>query len=173
MRIPAFLLVSLAALALAPGALAGGWSTVDLTTLPDQIGAGETWEADVQVLAHGVTPMNGLDPKITVSSGAQTLTYNATPNGKAGTYEAGVVFPAAGEWTVVVTSGYGDAPRTFGSVTVLGAEGSSGDDDSSLSLLWLIGAGLGLGGGAALVVRQRRRNPTMPAPALPDGTSTG
>lgn len=64
------LLVSLVVLAgLLSGsspASAGGWAIAELVEGPGEIVAGETVEIDVQLLQHGVTPMAGAQPEMTL-----------------------------------------------------------------------------------------------------------
>ena len=52
----------LAALALAPAALAGGWATVgtDLDARGDAPGG--KWDVNITVLQHGRTPLEGVKP---------------------------------------------------------------------------------------------------------------
>ena len=62
----AILLSALILLIVPAGAAAGGFATVQLSSLP---GPSETWEAELTVLAHGraEAPVDGLKPAVVVS----------------------------------------------------------------------------------------------------------
>ncbi len=114
--------ISTVALALAaPGmAGAGGWATVGFTPLPDETLAGGTWEPQITVLQHGVRPLAGLQPTLTIEnvSSGDSRSFTASPTTKTGVYEASVVFPNAGQWRVAVASGFGDSGVTYGPVAI-------------------------------------------------------
>ena len=78
----------LAVLALAPAALAGGWATVALDSTPDGTAPGQKWDVNITVLQHGRTPLDGVKPTVTISSGDSSKTFSATPTGKPGVYRA-------------------------------------------------------------------------------------
>ena len=85
------------ALALPAAAAAGGWATAGLDAPPPGIGPGDTWNAELTLLQHGVTPLDGVHPTLTIT-GPETKTFEFTPTGKPGGYVAEVVFPSAGTW---------------------------------------------------------------------------
>src|SRR5215210_1200668 len=88
---------ALAAALLAPAtALAGGWATVGLSSLPDGTRPGEEWVVDVTVLQHGRTPLEGVRPKVLVKgeAGGPEKSFAADPTERAGVYRARVVFPS-------------------------------------------------------------------------------
>jgi hypothetical protein len=159
-------LLTLATLALAlvaPGsALAGGWATVGVAPLPDGTAAGATWSPEITILQHGRTPLDGLSPSVTiVDAEGGTHSFPATPSGSTGVYDASVVFPDAGDWRVVVDSGFGVSRLTLGPVTIRGdaSGGPSGSDGSFAPTSGLVasGAALALLAAAALAVRRVRR----------------
>jgi hypothetical protein len=109
------------ALAAAGAAQAGGWASVSVDPLPTGIEEDETWRTEITVLQHGQTPLNGLEPVLTIREATTGLSreFRAAPTEKAGVYETGVVFPEAGQWNVVVESGWwGEGRLTFGPVTI-------------------------------------------------------
>ena len=113
--------VLVAALAATGTASAGGFATVGVDPLPTGVDAGDTWRTEITVLQHGVTPLDGLSPVVTISdqTGGESRDFTATPTGKSGVYEARVVFPQAGEWNVAVETGWwGEGGLTFGPVTI-------------------------------------------------------
>lgn len=113
-----FLVIAAAsALALAGTAAAGGWATVQLSSTPRGLSAGEPWVVDITVLQHGRTPLDGLKPTLTIrkspriTSGVAkgrptTRTFLARPTGSPGVYRARVVFPSAGTWSYEVFDGF-------------------------------------------------------------------
>jgi hypothetical protein len=154
-----------ASLVLAGGAAAGGWATVGFEPLPAGTNAGSTWHPTITVKQHGVTPLEGLAPVVTIeeqSSGEQQ-SFVAVPTSSPGVYNADVVFPAAGDWRVAVESGFGDSRVTYGPVTI-GDAGSRWPGIGEAPLGALAAAlVLGLALVAAAVLGARRARRPMPA----------
>jgi hypothetical protein len=159
------IVVSAFAIALAlPGlAVGGGWATVGFEPLPDGTAAGATWHPTIFIRQHGVTPLDGLEPVVTIRSGAsgQTRSFPATGASEAGTYEADVVFPKAGDWRIVIDSGFGESRVTYGPVTIVPP--GSGPDLSRLpGSGTLVGLGV-LAFVAAALLGGRRLRRLVPA----------
>jgi hypothetical protein len=135
----AVILAAGVALVCASTALAGGWATVQLSSSPRGIAAGEPWIVEVTVLQHGLRtqPLSGLKPTVTIrkvtraralSSGLGELkevsrTFKATATRRAGVYRARVVFPSAGTWRYEVYDAFqpeygGDKSHTFAPVKI-------------------------------------------------------
>ncbi len=106
------LTLMLAALALPATAAAGGFATAGVAPPPDGLAPGDTWAAEITIKAHGVTPMEGLAPTLTIR-GPQTKTFAAKPTGVPGVYVAEVVFPAAGTYRYEVLDGYAGQVHGF------------------------------------------------------------
>ena len=159
--------VTLAALALVGGAGAGGWATVGVSPLPSEDST--TWTPTLTVLQHGRTPLDGVEPTITIrneETGA-TRTFTAAPTGQAGQYEARVVFPAAGVWTYTIDDDFSRV-HTFAPVEIAGAGGTAAAaGGSSLSLPWTIGgtAAILVALGLVVLAGRRARAAAAPAPA--------
>ena len=156
------------ALAVPATAAAGGWTTVGLTAPPpDDVRAGTTWTAELTVLQHGRTPLEGQKPILTIRSGPRTATFAAAATGRPGVYRARVVFPAAGSWKVSVDHGWG-VQHDFGPFAIdggtvhAGRTGEAGDDGSWLPPLAAVLAGLVAAGAAALALRRRRESVPTP-----------
>jgi hypothetical protein len=150
------------ALVLSATASAGGWATVGFAPLPAGVGPGDTWNPEITVLQHGVTPLDGLTPTVTISGDAGVETFTATPTGKPGVYEASVVFPEEGSWGITIESGFGAGNLTYGPVSITdgGGAGAVGSDDFPLVPVLALLGGLVLAAAAAFgVVRQRRLTP--------------
>lgn len=95
------MLALLAALLAGPaGALAGGWATVTLDSLPAEVRAGEAFEIGFTVRQHGDKPTNQVEPTVALTDPAtkQSIYFKATQQGAAGHFVATVTVPAAGAW---------------------------------------------------------------------------
>ena len=148
-------------------ATAGGWATVSLSSTPDDLGAGAPWDVDMTILQHGRTPLDGLEPSITLTNTATGKTEHvvAKPTGRPGVYEAHAVFPEAGRWTYAIDDGFSrvhDYPAVM-----IGGEGASApaaatSDDGFpwTALLASLLAGLAAAG-LALTLRRRRDRPAL------------
>ena len=118
MRRSLLVVAAASALAFAATAAAGGWATVQLSSTPRGLSAGEPWVVNITVLQHGRTPLDGLRPTLTIrkslpriNSGVgagrlTTRTFAARPTGRTGVYRARVVFPSAGTWRYEVYDGF-------------------------------------------------------------------
>lgn len=143
------------ALAAASTAAGGGWATVGFAPLPDGAAAGETWSPEITILQHGKTPVGGLTPVVRISRGGEERTFVATETSELGVYEADVVFPANGEWRILIESGFGESTVTYGPVAIGPAPAEPGMFPLA-PLLAVLGA-IALVAAAALgLVRQRR-----------------
>ena len=95
-------------LALAAGAHAGGWATVQLSSTPDGIAAGKPWNVDITVLQHGFRPLDDVHPTVTIVSadGSTRRTFTTRATGRSGVHRASVTFPQAGRWRYVIDDGF-------------------------------------------------------------------
>lgn len=160
------------ALLLAPAAHAGGFVTVGLGPAPEGVGAGEVWNAEVTVLAHGRTAFTGTRPVVRIDSRSQERRFRATPTGRPGVYRARIVFPAGGSWTVAVTDGFTPTPHRFPTVQVAGpidpvrstpAKQAAAPAGTGVATGWLIG-GIVAGLLALAVFAMDRRGRRGPRP---------
>lgn len=153
-------LSALVAALVVPGAASGGgWAAVGIAPLADGVNAGETWRTEITVLQHGRTPLDGLSPKLRISGEGGARTFDATPTGKTGVYEARVVFPEAGRWSVVVDSGFGDSRLTYGPVTIGASPTGSPGSFPVLPFAGFVAALLLAAAGAVGIRRLRRLTP--------------
>ena len=110
--------VLIAACASPAAAAAGGWATVGLEPMPDRVGPGEPWVVNLTVLQHGVTPLEGVRPTLTIQgAGEASRTFKAVATGQPGIYRARVVFPSAGSWRYTVDDDF-SAVHRFGPVRI-------------------------------------------------------
>ena len=136
--------LTLVALVAPAGALAGGWATAGLSPPPDDVGAGDTWNARITVLQHGQTPLEGVEPIVMIRNGS--------------TKKAKVVFPTAGTWSYVVDDGFGQT-HTF-------APASIGSGGGGLPFFAIIGIGaLALAAIVLVYLLARRVRVRAPAPS--------
>jgi hypothetical protein len=155
---------TLVALTLVADAAAGGFATVQLSSTPTGTDAGTPWSVDLTVLQHGITPLDGMDPEITISNGSTETSFPATPTGAPGMYHADVVFPEAGAWTWSIWDGFSQT-HTYKAVQVgpAGASVGMGTDGISIWLAGLAGAAALAIGAAMIVMTARRRSRPSPA----------
>ncbi len=145
-------------------ALGGGWATVGLSSTPAGTEPGKPWIVNMTILQHGRTPLENVQPSVTIVNGDATKTFAAKPTGKPGVYRAEVVFPTAGRWNYQVDDGFiSGQPHTFPAVEI-GAPASAPatapttSDDGGPSMLWLgLGVALLALAAAVLLLRDRRR----------------
>jgi hypothetical protein len=155
-----------AALTVSGGAGAGGWATAGLAPPPDDVQAGDTWNARITILQHGQTPLAGAGPTVTIrNDDGRKITFPAEPTGEVGVYQAKVRFPSAGSWSYDVYDGFeqygGAQTHSFARVTIPASE-----DGLPLWPVALFGMGLAAAlivGTAAWMSRLRRRESPVPA----------
>jgi hypothetical protein len=154
------LILTFVALAVPAAALGGGFATAGVAPPSDGLGAGDTWHAKITLLQHGVTPLVGVNPSVTIR-GPETRTFAARPTSKPGVYVADVVFPTAGAYRYEIDDGFTQV-HSFAAVRIGGPEaapGGSGFPD------WLIAplAAAALALVAAAVLARRRAAHGVPA----------
>jgi hypothetical protein len=142
-----------AALVAVPAATAGGFATVGLSSMPPEDDT--VWNVVLTIKQHGRTPLDGLQPAITIrNDSGTTQTFAAQPAGEPGRYEATVVFPGEGTWSYVIDDGF-TRTHTFAPVTIVG----SGADSSFPTVTVTVALALALGLATLLVLLLRRRRP--------------
>ena len=157
-----FLLAVSAALVLAAPAAAGGWATVGLGPPDSGLGAGDTWNAELTILQHGVTPLVGVSPVVKISKGGETHDFPAAPTGEAGVYLAKVEFPSEGSWTYQVDDGFSQT-HSFAAVQI----GSGGGDGGFSVPDWTWGLLAVAAGVLVLLLIARRSRPDAAPVAQP------
>lgn len=164
------LATAIVALAAAGTAAAGGFATVGLNSQPpDGGGPGSTWDVTLNVLQHGVRPLDGLSPTIVIRNldNGETKTFTATPTGDTGKYAAKVVFPSAGRWNYVVNDGFSPQTHTYKPISISGQPAGTGDG-GSFSVAWTVaGSTAILLALVAMFVIARRPPRARPNAAIP------
>ena len=151
-------LIAVAALVFAAPAAAGGWATAGLGPPDDGLGAGDTWNAQVTIMQHGVTPLVGVTPKVIITNASGVRKeFIAKPTDTPGVYLAKVKFPSGGEWNYAVWDGFtqygGARTHTFAPVQIAGG---SGDGSSLPAWPFALVAALAAVGVAVLLARRLR-----------------
>jgi hypothetical protein len=142
-------------------ALAGGWATVGLSSTPDGLRPGATWNVELEILQHGRTPMSNVRPTVTITKGDTSRTFTTRSTGRPGIHRASVRFPGAGTWRYVIDDGF-TARHSYPPVRIGdgGAAATLGRDGGGLALERLALAtlgGLAVAGLVLLLPRRRRR----------------
>ena len=120
--------LAVAGLLLPAAATAGGFATVQLSSLPQGTDAGGTWTPTMTILQHGLTPLDGLQPVIRIANQhGEADSFAARPNGEPGGYVATVTFPSAGTWRYEIWDGFSQT-HTYSPVTIGGGDGGSRRD---------------------------------------------
>ena len=121
---PALIAVALASLLTMPAGsgaptitmelAAGGWATITPDPLPQNLSAGAKVQLNFLVKQHGVAPLAGLKPSVLINQGQNApTTFAATAGKSAGWYTATLVFPRAGDWHIIIDSGFGKSKTTM------------------------------------------------------------
>ncbi len=95
-----------ASLATMAAARFGGYATVSVESVPDYFVVGTPTTLTFSVRQHGVSPLTDLSPEIVAAAGKREVTVKARNVGS-GRYRADLSVPEAGEWRVVINSGFG------------------------------------------------------------------
>lgn len=165
------LMLSLLVVMLFPAvAMAGGWATVGLDSTPASVKPGDKWTPTIEVLQHGQTPLEGVEPAVVIIDAAGKETrFAATPTDKPGFYRVEVVFPKAGRYDYKVDDGFGNAGNpamhAFGAVTIGGpaavappaARPTPAPDDGAFPWLTVLLAAFGAAVPAAIAIAMMRR----------------
>ena len=96
-------IVALAAsLVLTPPVAAGGWAKITVVGPSSAPVAGVPWPLELEVLQHGVTPIDWERVSLVARqpSNGMVAAANAHAGDQVGRYLMDVVFPDAGDWTV-------------------------------------------------------------------------
>jgi hypothetical protein len=147
--------LALAGLLLPAAATAGGFATVQLSSLPAGTDAGGTWTPTLTVLQHGITPLDGLRPTVRIANEAGTTeSFDARPAGEPGTYLATVTFPSAGVWRYEIWDGFSQT-HTYSPVTI----GDGGGSFPTVPVAAGVLVALCLAGLTLVALRRRRPGP--------------
>ena len=110
---------------------AGGWATLTLSKLPEEVVAEQPFTIEFLLLQHGQTPLSGSDILTEVKathpeSGAQ-LSFSVEPGKEPGYYEVTITLPQSGKWQWEIeafTAVYPMPPLTVNEAAVVVSDGS-------------------------------------------------
>jgi cytochrome c2 len=91
----------------ATAAAYGGWATITVENLPDNLVAGQPYNLTFSVRQHGHDLLGDLSPRVELRSGERDLVARAVATNKKGFYTATLNVPAAGDWSATIQSGFG------------------------------------------------------------------
>ena len=109
------------------GSYAGGWAVVTVDDLPDYVVAGTPVTLSWRVRQHGFELHPGLQGNVVAwMPGQARVDAGAAPGRERGQYTATFTLPAAGEWSIVINSGFGNSNATLEPLPVLPAGSRTG-----------------------------------------------
>jgi len=149
-------ILGLAILSVMP-VVAGGWATITLDHLPDNVNVDQTLEIGFMVRQHGISPMTDLAPNV-VATHAEThnsFSVDAQPKGEAGRYVARINFPQAGTWNWSIRAFTMEQPMP--PLAVKSAPAQQEKASSTIPpKIWLVGFGLTAAAAASLLLMSKR-----------------
>jgi mono/diheme cytochrome c family protein len=97
----------------------GGWATITVEDLPDQVTARQPVTLIFTVRQHGREPLDGLRPRIEARAGGRAAEAAALPARARGKYIATLTLPQPGQWTITIHSGFGNSRLTLAPLAVV------------------------------------------------------
>jgi hypothetical protein len=99
----------------------GGWASISVEKVPDQVVTGKAFELVFVVKQHGKTPLSGLKPTLEIKgAGATPMDRVAAEPGKEkGQYKATVVLATVGSYFITIHSGFADSRVTLPAITAV------------------------------------------------------
>jgi hypothetical protein len=93
-------------MALASAAHAGGRARVEVTQVPRQVTAGQSFDLAIKVVPESWAHRRNVEPLVVAECGDLKVTTSAVALAEANRYRASLKLPAAGAWKVRVDSRY-------------------------------------------------------------------
>ena len=132
LRISLLLVLLLSVIFVVP-VFAGGWAVITLDDLPTNAVTGESLTIGFTVRQHGITPMNGLYPTVTVSlAGGEQFVVDAEADSAPGHYKATLTFPEEGNWDWSIQAFSMDQPMP--ALTVIASKAPSASQPVSTNV---------------------------------------
>ena len=85
----------------------GGWATVTVENLPEQLIAGQPYNMTFSIRQHGHEPLDDLTPRVEMSAGGSEVVARAVRTNKRGYYTATLNVPKSGEWNTTIQTSFG------------------------------------------------------------------
>jgi mono/diheme cytochrome c family protein len=99
--------IPVAAMMLSAAAWYGGWATITVENLPDQLIAGEPYNLTFSIRQHGHDLLADLNPYVELKSKGGETRARAVATNKAGYYTATINVPEPGNWSANIESSFG------------------------------------------------------------------
>jgi mono/diheme cytochrome c family protein len=99
----------------------GGWAVITVDDLPDYVVAGKPTDIGFVIRQHGLTPLSGVSPRVTMRTSDAEVSAMARPVGTKGHYVASLTVPRAGDYSVRIQSGFGASENTLLPVRAIAA----------------------------------------------------
>ena len=97
----------------------GGWASISIEKVPDQVVTGKAFELVFVVKQHGKTPLSGLKPTLEIKGATPVDRVAAEPGKEKGQYKATVVLSAVGSYFITIHSGFADSRVTLPAITAV------------------------------------------------------
>lgn len=142
---------------------AGGWATITLDEIPENVHAGERITIGFTVRQHGINPVADLSPKIVAmhTETKETISVDAISQGEVGHYSVKLNFPQAGTWNWIIQAF--TMEQSMPPLVVLPALADGSTSRLSLSLqIWIAGLSIATALAAfVLLISKRGRWATL------------
>lgn len=97
----------------------GGWASISIEKVPDQVVTGKAFELVFVVKQHGKTPLSGLKPTLEIKGATPVDRVAAEPGKEKGQYKATVVLSAVGSYFITIHSGFAESRLTLPAITAV------------------------------------------------------
>ena len=97
----------------------GGWASISVEKVPDQVVAGKAFELVFVVKQHGKTPLNGLKPTLEIKGATPVDRVAAEPGKEKGQYKATVVLATVGSYFITIHSGFAESRLTLPAISAV------------------------------------------------------
>ena len=85
----------------------GGWASITVENLPDQLTVGAPYNMTFSIRQHGHDLLSDLNPYLELTSKSGQTKVRAVATNKPGFYTATLNVPEAGEWSINIESSFG------------------------------------------------------------------
>lgn len=99
----------------------GGWAILTVDELPEYVTAGRPFDLAFTARQHAVSPLNGIKPRVILTSGSTEVSFEAKASSATGRYVASIAPPKAGAWGVKIKSGFGNSDLKLRPLIAIGA----------------------------------------------------
>ena len=97
----------------------GGWATISVEKVPDQVVTGRAFDLVFVVKQHGTRPLSGLKPTLEIKGTNPVDRIAAEPGTEKGQYKASVVLSRVGSYFITIHSGFGESRLTLPAIAAV------------------------------------------------------